>query len=83
MNDRIKEAMLVLEHHRALFRYKNAQNERERAVFKEQVKTAEANLRAYEEGLNGKGVQDTQKADNTGKASPTLCFVRRADKEGR
>ena len=79
MNGRIKEAMLVLEHHRALFRYKNAQNERERAVFKEQVKTAEENLRAYEEGLNDRRVQGNEKVNNSGEAGSNLRILWKKD----
>lgn len=47
MNDRIKEAMLVLEHHRALFRLKNAKTPEDRLVFGEQVKQSQQRLNNY------------------------------------
>lgn len=81
MTDRVREAILVIEHHRALFRLKYAKTEAERCKYREEVKLAESNLSSYMESINGKRVQDDKKADNTGKARPTLCFVRRADKE--
>lgn len=83
MNDRVTEALLVLEHHRALFRLKHARTEGEHYRYLQEVRLAEEHLKAYEEGLNGKGVQDNKKTYNTGKAVPTLCFVRSTNKEGR
>lgn len=83
MSDKVVEALLVLEHHRALFRLKHARTEGERYRYLKEVQLAEEHLKAYEEGLNGKGVQDNKETDNTGKAVPTLRFVRSTNKEGR
>ena len=47
MNDRIKEAALVLEHHRALFRLKNSKTPEDRLVFGEQVKQSQQRLNNY------------------------------------
>ena len=79
MGDRIKEALLVLEHHRALFRLKHARTEGERYRYIQEVRLAEEHLKAYEEGLNDKRVQGNEKVNNSGEARPTLCVLWKKD----
>jgi len=47
MRSDVKEAMLVLELHRAHFRFKHSESPEDRLVFGEQVKQAEKRLQTY------------------------------------
>ena len=47
MRSSVTEAMLVLEHHRAIFRFKNSVTPEDKIVFEEQVKQAEKRLNTY------------------------------------
>ena len=79
MEDRIREAMLVLEHHRALFRLKHARTEGERYKYKKEVQIAENNLKEYEREVNDRRVQTDEKANNTRETSTNLRILWKKD----
>ena len=58
----------------------HATSENERIQMESVVRWLGKKLDSYRR-MNGTGIQDTQKADNTGKVSASMCAVRKADNE--
>ena len=80
MNSRVEEQITSIEYARARYRMTHATSENERIQMESVVRWLGKKLDSYRR-MNGTGVQDTQKADNTGKAGTAMRIVRKADNE--
>lgn len=77
------EALLVLELHRAMFRFNHAKTDEDRELLHKQVEAAERNLAEFERGINDGQVQGTKKDDNTGKTSTNMWALRQANHKSK
>ena len=77
------EALLVLELHRAMFKFNHAKTDADRELLHKQVETAEKNLAEFVKEANDGQIQGTKKADNTGKTGTNMWALRKANHKSR
>ena len=80
MNSRIEEQITGIEYARVMHRLHNSTNENERIQLRDTARWLGKRLDSFRR-QNGSRVQDTKKANNTGKVSSNVCLVRQTDNQ--
>ena len=80
MNSRIEEQITGIEYNRVMHRIRNTKDQNEKIQLESVARWLRGKLDSYRR-MNGSGIQDAQKADNTGKASTAMRPVRKADNQ--